>query len=250
MKHNKLEDIVKHKRYFPSEQFGRITLEGSGWAREVTWDGLLAHLKQKECCICLEELKDNDTVLRLNCGHHFHRHCIEKHVTLSKRQNNTEFAVCPLCRRRINNAELIHEPVLASYRKIPNILDSSMKSKSFNQLNTLPMSTTTKSDDSIQRAATAELSPSSPGFGSNDDNVEHMLRLMGQGQGQNQLNDNNGVSASHPWAQFVNNNGSQFGTHLGVNNGGFSDDDWEDEYGNALQVRNAQKGHNYGNKHK
>ena len=246
---------MKHKRYFPSEQFGRITLEGSGWAREVTWDGLLGHLKQKECCICLEELKDNDTVLRLNCGHHFHRHCIEKHVTLSKRQNNTEFAVCPLCRRRINNAELIHEPVLASYRKIPAVLGSAMKSKSFNQLNALPMSTTTRSDDSIQRAATAELTPSSPGFGKNvdDDNVEYMLRLMGQDQdqGQDQQNDQNGVNASHPWAQFVNNNPSQtqFGTHLDVQ-GGFSDDDWEDEYGNALQVRNVQKGHNYGNKHK
>mmetsp|Transcript_20341 Transcript_20341/g.17975 ORF Transcript_20341/g.17975 Transcript_20341/m.17975 type:complete len:554 (+) Transcript_20341:163-1824(+) len=268
MKHNKLEDIVKHKRYFPSEQFGRITLEGSGWAREVTWDGLLAHLKQKECCICLEELKDNDAVLRLNCGHHFHRHCIEKHVTLSKRQNNTEFAVCPLCRRRINNAELIHEPVLASYRKIPeaHILNSNMKSKSFHQLNTLPMSTTTRSD-SIQRAATAELTPTSPSFGKsgqdnvNDDNVEHMLKLMGQDndnhdQGQ-QLNDNqqnnvNGVSQSHPWAAWGgNNNAGQFGNHLGVqNHGGFSDDDWEDEYGNVAQVRNTynnQQHHDYGN---
>ena len=251
-----MEDIVKHKRYFPSEQFGRITLEGKDWAREVTWDGLLAHLKQKECCICLEELKDNDAVLRLNCGHHFHRHCIEKHVTLSKRSNNTEYAVCPLCRRRINNAELIHEPVLASYQKIPGV----SKSKSLHHLHKhiLPMSTTTRSD-SIQRAATAELTPTSPSFGKNE-NEAHMLKIMGQDNNMNtspldNINDNqiNGVSASHPWASFANNSPPpQFGNHLGVANGLSDDDNWEDEYANAAQAVNIHNHghHNYGmNKH-
>merc|ERR1712244_26966 len=69
--------IVRHKRYMPSSEFGKLKLPvdfgGKIVERQVTWDGLLNHLYQKECAICLEELKDQK-VLRLNkCGHHFHR---------------------------------------------------------------------------------------------------------------------------------------------------------------------------------
>jgi len=114
-----LEDFVKHKRYFSSREHGKLTLTGSTWEREVTWDGLLHHLKQKECAICLEELKKENNVWRLNCGHHFHEHCVQRHIQHSKSMRNKEFANCSLCRKQIENAEVINEPSLAVYNKLP-----------------------------------------------------------------------------------------------------------------------------------
>ena len=45
--HSQMTHIVKHKRYLPSAQHGKVTLAGSWGFREVTWDGLIQHLVQK-----------------------------------------------------------------------------------------------------------------------------------------------------------------------------------------------------------
>merc|ERR1712173_219262 len=96
--------IVRHKRYLPSSEFGKLTLSAD---RQVTWDGLISLLFQSECAICLEVLGKEQKVLRLNgCGHHFHKHCIERHVQYTMARG-AEFAVCPLCRKRIDVAEAI-----------------------------------------------------------------------------------------------------------------------------------------------
>jgi len=201
-KNNRLEDIVKHKRYFPSLQHGKLTLIGSWGEREVTWDGLLAHLKQKECCICLEELREDKhkNVLRLNCGHHFHRHCIERHVQHSKSMNNTQFAVCPLCRERIENAELINEPSLAVYKKIPDITKNK-KAKSFEK----ELELNTNHSIQVKRANT------DPKKQEKNDHLNSFQ--MGR------------IAANHPWNQFEN--------HLDVNS---KNGDWDDDYQNAQKV--------------
>eukprot|EP00483_Globobulimina_turgida_P009086 UN09104 len=107
---------------------------------------------QKQCCICLEELTgiNSKNVFRLDCGHHFHRHCIETHVEHSKKMNGTEFATCPLCRKKIENAELISEPSLVVYKHIPD--DNIRKSKSFDE--TLISNTSNKNNAAVQRAST------------------------------------------------------------------------------------------------
>eukprot|EP01084_Bolivina_argentea_P016313 30542_1 len=217
MKDNRLEEYVKHKRYFASDQFGRLTLTGSWGERAVTWHGLLSYLQQKECCICLEELTENNAhsntqnmVLRLNCGHHFHRHCIERHVQHSKQMNGTAFAVCPLCRKRIQNAELIKEPSFRVYKPIPDMA----KSRSCDVPNT---HLNHNGGDTIQRAHTAEHLPMRNG----DDQLMLQMNGMMQ-QGNNDMNN-------HPW--------NAFGNHLGVSNPVSKHVDDDDDYASAAQVR-------------
>ena len=50
-----------------------------------------------ECSICQDKLLniEDDYVVKLNCNHFYHKHCIEKWITLSKNSN------CPLCRENI-----------------------------------------------------------------------------------------------------------------------------------------------------
>ena len=50
-------------------------------------------IEEKECCICLQELKDHIT--KLNCSHCYHSKCIKE---WTKNSNN-----CPICRRKIIN---------------------------------------------------------------------------------------------------------------------------------------------------
>ena len=44
----------------------------------------------RECTICLEEYKENDDLYQLQCGHYYHKECIDDWLL----KNQT----CPLCR--------------------------------------------------------------------------------------------------------------------------------------------------------
>ena len=48
------------------------------------------------CCICLDDVNNNQNYVTLNCGHVFHRKCLETWV--KTRQFNSN---CPLCRECI-----------------------------------------------------------------------------------------------------------------------------------------------------
>ena len=50
-------------------------------------------IEEKECCICLQKLKDNIT--KLNCSHCYHSKCINE---WTKNSNS-----CPICRKQIIN---------------------------------------------------------------------------------------------------------------------------------------------------
>ena len=47
-------------------------------------------LQDKECSICLEEFKENELLIKLECNHYFHEKCI--HDWFKSNMN------CPLCR--------------------------------------------------------------------------------------------------------------------------------------------------------
>tara|TARA_B100001094_G_C17715707_1_gene569508 strand:+ start:242 stop:487 length:246 start_codon:yes stop_codon:yes gene_type:complete len=50
-----------------------------------------------ECCICLEEIKDQCTTT--SCNHNFHKKCIKKWFDLDKTSKIDSWGKCPLCRR-------------------------------------------------------------------------------------------------------------------------------------------------------
>jgi hypothetical protein len=52
--------------------------------------GLVTHLDEQECCICLENIVDNVSVV-LKCGHIYHVNCINKNKQLSDE--------CPMCKQ-------------------------------------------------------------------------------------------------------------------------------------------------------
>ena len=52
-----------------------------------------------ECSICYDTSKDNKTIFETNCGHHFCKTCIFRHMTTFSLQNNLK---CPLCRSDIS----------------------------------------------------------------------------------------------------------------------------------------------------
>lgn len=53
-----------------------------------------------ECCICCENVKTNEYIRELNCGHVFHKKCIDKWLLSSMKEKET--VSCPICRTVIN----------------------------------------------------------------------------------------------------------------------------------------------------
>jgi len=51
-----------------------------------------------ECCICLEEMDADTTVVQLPCKHAFHRGCAETWLTQCP---TFRFAKCPMCRQQL-----------------------------------------------------------------------------------------------------------------------------------------------------
>jgi len=56
-----------------------------------------------ECCICLQELAPNTTVVQLPCKHAFHQGCAEKWLTQCP---TFRFAKCPMCRQQLGTVRL------------------------------------------------------------------------------------------------------------------------------------------------
>jgi len=52
-----------------------------------------------ECSICYDTSKDDKTIFETNCGHHFCKTCIFRHMTTFSLHNNLK---CPLCRTDIS----------------------------------------------------------------------------------------------------------------------------------------------------
>ena len=49
----------------------------------------------KQCGICLDDIKCNEWVRTLGCNHFFHKKCVDPWIV--KKQNNS----CPLCRKKV-----------------------------------------------------------------------------------------------------------------------------------------------------
>jgi len=56
---------------------------------------VITNITNCECSICIEEIKEEEEVIRLNCNHYFHKNCIRSHL-INYNSN------CPLCRRNVN----------------------------------------------------------------------------------------------------------------------------------------------------
>lgn len=56
--------------------------------------------QHSECCICYEDIKQNEYIRELNCNHAFHKKCIDKWLLCSMKSN--EHINCPICRTVIN----------------------------------------------------------------------------------------------------------------------------------------------------
>ena len=67
------------------------------------------------CCICLKEMKEDDILKTLTCGHTLHFNCYKEYI---KSKNQKHFVPCPLC-RKLNTD--ISVPGKTSYEKIENI---------------------------------------------------------------------------------------------------------------------------------
>jgi len=57
-----------------------------------------------ECCICLEELDPESTVVQLPCRHAFHPRCAESWLTQCP---TVKCATCPICRQRMAPLQMI-----------------------------------------------------------------------------------------------------------------------------------------------
>eukprot|EP00485_Elphidium_margaritaceum_P001319 CAMPEP_0202701082 /NCGR_PEP_ID=MMETSP1385-20130828/14175_1 /ASSEMBLY_ACC=CAM_ASM_000861 /TAXON_ID=933848 /ORGANISM="Elphidium margaritaceum" /LENGTH=447 /DNA_ID=CAMNT_0049358403 /DNA_START=169 /DNA_END=1512 /DNA_ORIENTATION=+ len=224
---NQLEHHPKNKRYFPSPHaHGKLQLVlPLNERKDVTWDGLLAHLMQKECSICLEELREHE-VYRINCGHHFHRTCIERHIEHSGAKQQT--AVCPLCRQSIKYAEVWHEKHIKHYKKVPAV----PKAKSADTILVTQPPHRHHQDASIKRAATTDNASTNK----NAFVVIQQPAAAAHGDDEDgHASGNDDVHASTTTTQHPLQAQWQFGTHLDVSWN--STDDTEDEYGNAAQAR-------------
>jgi len=49
----------------------------------------------KECCICLDNFREEDNLKKLSCAHVFHSNCLSKYLEVSMNIN------CPVCRKSL-----------------------------------------------------------------------------------------------------------------------------------------------------
>jgi len=73
------------------EGIRRIQIKNIGKYKKVKKDD---PLKETECPICIECFKDNEFYRKLDCGHCFHKRCIDRWF----RKDHSE---CPMCRKKI-----------------------------------------------------------------------------------------------------------------------------------------------------
>lgn len=67
------------------------------------------------CCICLKEMKEDNTLKNLSCGHKLHFNCYKEYI---KTKNQKHFVQCPLCRKLNSDISI---PGETSYEKLENI---------------------------------------------------------------------------------------------------------------------------------
>jgi len=75
-----------HQSLFKKNPRRRLVCEASSWSASGTTEG-----EEGKCFVCLEELQDGVSVIRLPCTHTFHEECIRDVVSHSHGR-------CPLCR--------------------------------------------------------------------------------------------------------------------------------------------------------
>lgn len=52
-----------------------------------------------DCCICQDNVKQNEFVRELNCGHKYHKKCVDNWmIKMSQERDNIS---CPICRQEI-----------------------------------------------------------------------------------------------------------------------------------------------------
>eukprot|EP01016_Furgasonia_blochmanni_P038775 TRINITY_DN4727_c0_g1_i2.p1 TRINITY_DN4727_c0_g1~~TRINITY_DN4727_c0_g1_i2.p1 ORF type:complete len:308 (+),score=48.57 TRINITY_DN4727_c0_g1_i2:61-924(+) len=83
----------------------RVGLSPEAIAAFETFSYQAGRVEQEECAICFERYKEEDNIMKLTCGHEFHKECVISWL----RQNPT----CPMCR----------------YDFAPNDQDSSFRSE-------------------------------------------------------------------------------------------------------------------------
>lgn len=52
---------------------------------------------EEDCSICIEKININDDIRKLNCGHIFHKNCIDQWLVISP--------ICPICRYYFANTQ-------------------------------------------------------------------------------------------------------------------------------------------------
>lgn len=80
----------KNKYINYKNQFGGLIVKPVGDHKFQEYEIKESKDKNESCSICSEELKENNKLSKLNCGHIFHTHCIEEWREKKK--------TCPLCR--------------------------------------------------------------------------------------------------------------------------------------------------------
>jgi len=66
-----------------------------------------------QCSICLDEMDENSKVVKLSCGHHFHKRCVTKWLLTKK-------ITCPLCKQK---PLPVGKPELDSTSLMPGLSD-------------------------------------------------------------------------------------------------------------------------------
>jgi len=89
-----------------------------------------------QCCICLNNIEEDDQFLKTECLHFFHRHCLGRYITSVKKdyeeevkrieQENKHSTIkpftlcCPVCREVIDKSRYNEEELLASAEPVAN----------------------------------------------------------------------------------------------------------------------------------
>lgn len=92
-----------------------------------------------QCCICLNNIEEDDQFLKTECLHFFHRHCLGRYITSVKKdyeeevkrieQENKHSTIkpftlcCPVCREVIDKSRYNEEELLASAEPVANSTD-------------------------------------------------------------------------------------------------------------------------------
>ena len=75
------------------ESSPKITLNEQEFINITTPVTSIEQLSHSLCPICLDKMELGNSLVETSCGHHFHRNCLKKWLTVECHQSN-----CPMCR--------------------------------------------------------------------------------------------------------------------------------------------------------